>query len=178
MGDGLCHQGIDAALPDCAGRLARTVGVMIEPCATVEQSGWLSLRRHLWPQGTDAEHLAEMAEFLAQPERYAQFVAYDSSHRAVGFIEASLRTDYVNGTEGSPAAFLEGIYVHPPNRRCGVARTLLDAVSGWAVSHRVHEFASDAGLENELSHEVHKALGFAESERVVYFRKVLRRGDA
>ncbi len=150
-----------------------TLGVMIKPCASVEQAGWLSLRRALWPEGSDAEHLAEMAEFLTQPERYAQFVAYNSSSQAIGFIEASIRSDYVNGTESSPVAFLEGIYVLPAHRRHGVARALVAAASDWALSRGIHEFASDAALENELSHRVHKRLGFIETERVVYFRKAL-----
>ena len=35
-------------------------------------------------------------------------------------------------------------------------------------------FASDAALENTESHAMHAALGFQESERVVFFRKALR----
>jgi len=151
---------------------------MIEPCASVEQAGWLTLRRALWPQGTDAEHLAEMAGFVGQPARYAQFVAYDDARRAIGFIEASLRSDHVNGTESSPVAFLEGIFVLDAHRRRGVARALFAAATDWAASRGVHEFASDAAIENELSQRVHRALGFAETERVVYFRKVLPRSEA
>ncbi len=146
---------------------------MIEPCVSVDQAGWLPLRRALWPEASEAEHLAEMAEFLSKPERFAQFVAYDGSSKAVGFIEASIRCDYVNGTESSPVGFLEGIYVLPSHRRRGVARALLAAASDWAASQGVREFASDAALENDLSHTVHRALGFVETERVVYFRKVL-----
>jgi aminoglycoside 6'-N-acetyltransferase I len=33
--------------------------------------------------------------------------------------------------------------------------------------------ASDALLENTDSHAMHRALGFEEAERVVYFRKLL-----
>lgn len=35
------------------------------------------------------------------------------------------------------------------------------------------EFAADASIENHLSHAVHRALGFQETERVVFFRKPL-----
>jgi aminoglycoside 6'-N-acetyltransferase I len=146
---------------------------MIEPCASPEQAGWLSLRRALWPEGSDAEHLAEMAEFLAVPQRFAQFVAYDAAGQALGFIEASIRSDYVNGTQSSPAAFLEGIYVLPAHRRSGVARSLFEAVAAWALAQGVQEIASDAAIDNTLSHQVHQALGFVETERVVYFRQVL-----
>jgi aminoglycoside 6'-N-acetyltransferase I len=35
------------------------------------------------------------------------------------------------------------------------------------------ELASDALLQNTAAHDVHAALDFEETERVVYFRKVL-----
>jgi aminoglycoside 6'-N-acetyltransferase I len=46
-----------------------------------------------------------MAAFAAEPERHAQFIAYDEGRSAIDLAEASLRTDYVNGTETSPVAF-------------------------------------------------------------------------
>ncbi len=150
------------------------INVMLEPCASVEQEGWLPLRQALWPHRSKVEHIAEMKTFLVQTTRFAQFVAYAGTHQAVGFVEASIRGDYVNGTQSSPAAFLEGVYVLPENRCQGIARSLVGAVSAWAVARGCREFASDAALENELSHDVHKSLGFEETERVVYFRKILR----
>lgn len=114
-----------------------------------------------------------MACFCASPDRFAQFVAYDASGKALGFVEGSVRNDYVNGTSSSPVAFLEGIYVVPPARLQGVARALVASLEQWALSVGCREFASDAQLENEGSHEMHRALGFRETERVVYFRKAL-----
>lgn len=150
-----------------------TLGVMIEHCTSVEQPGWLEMRKALWPHCSVEEHLAEMAEHAAEPQRYAQFVAYSASRQPIGFAEASVRTDYVNGTETSPVAFLEGIYVTPEFRRKGIAASLVSAVSSWALTVGCRELASDALLENENSHSAHRALGFQETERVVYFRKAL-----
>ena len=147
--------------------------VMIEPCASVGHEGWLSLRQALWPHRSKVEHIAEMTAILGQTTRFAQFVAYGGAHKAVGFVEASIRGDYVNGTHSSPVAFLEGIYVQPKNRCRGIARILVGAVSVWAVARGCREFASDAALGNELSHEADKSLGFLETERVVYFCKIL-----
>jgi len=124
----------------------------------------------LWPQDP-AQHLAEMAAQLAAPHRFAAFLAHGDE--PVGFAEAALRSDYVNGTRSSPVAFLEGIYVRPEARRQGVARELVAAVSRWAREAGCSELASDAPLDNELSHAVHRGLGFEETERVVYFRKAL-----
>ncbi len=149
------------------------VGIVIERCASVTQPGWLSLREALWPHCSREQHLAEMSSFLSHPERHVQFVAYSEPERAAGFVEAALRHDYVNGTSSSPVAFLEGIYVVPARRRQGVAAELVDAVATWAVAMGCCEFASDALLDNTLSHLVHKALGFRETERVVFFRKAI-----
>jgi aminoglycoside 6'-N-acetyltransferase I len=114
-----------------------------------------------------------MGSFLASPDRFAQFVAYSAPGEAVGLAEASMRIDYVNGTVSSPVAFLEGLYVVPPARRRGVAQSLVCVVSDWARSRGCSELASDTLLENEASQAVHRALGFEETERVVFFRKAL-----
>jgi aminoglycoside 6'-N-acetyltransferase I len=137
------------------------------------KEGWLRLRQELWPHCSREEHLTEMSSFCARPERFAQFVAYAGSGQAVGFIEVAVRTDYVNGTDSSPVAFVEGIYVVPEARRMGTARALVAAAERWAANKGCREIASDAGLENETSHAMHRALGFQETERVVFFRKLL-----
>ena len=146
---------------------------MIERCTSIEHTGWLDLRQALWPHGSRTEHLSEMSSFIANPGRYAQFVAYYAPGQAVGLAEASVRTDYVNGAQTSPVAFLEGLYVAPEARRKGVARSLVSTVSQWARGVGCTELASDALLDNEISHAVHRALGFQETERVVFFQKTL-----
>jgi aminoglycoside 6'-N-acetyltransferase I len=146
---------------------------MIEPCSSIEQPGWLALRQVLWPQCSREQHLSEMLSYVASPERYAQFIAYSSSEQPVGLVEASVRTDYVNGTSTSPVAFLEGIYVVPEARRKGVAASLIATIAKWAQTIGCEELASDALLENEASYALHLALGFQETERVIFFRKSL-----
>lgn len=145
-----------------------------EACSSIEQEGWLTLRSALWPDGSREENLREMRSFLEQPERFCQFVAYSEARVAIGLVEAAVRFDHVNGTEGSPVAFLEGIYVVPACRSQGVAAKLVARVEEWAVAHGCSELASDAPLDNRPSHAVHRALGFRETERVVYFSKRLR----
>ena len=85
-----------------------------------------------------------------------------------------MRRDYVNGCATSPVGFLEGLYVDPARRRRGIARKLCRAVEDWAASLGCSEFASDVYLGNENSQRAHEALGFEETERVVYYRKQLR----
>jgi len=100
-------------------------------------------------------------------------VAVDASGATAGFVEASKRNDYVNGTSSSPVAFLEGLYVEPAARRKGVARSLVESVVAWAAAEGCRDLASDSPLDNVAAHAVHRALGFAETERVVYFLRTL-----
>ncbi|MDR2871355.1 MAG: GNAT family N-acetyltransferase [Xanthomonadaceae bacterium] len=154
--------------------------IVIESSVLFDQPRWLELRRSLWPTAERATLLAEMKEQLAHPERYAPFLAYaiadDGRRSAIGFAEASLRYEYVNGARhlqapDIPAAFLEGLYVVPTHRHAGVARQLVRAVIRWARSHGCHELLSDVMLENISGQKVHEALGFEETERVVFFRQ-------
>jgi aminoglycoside 6'-N-acetyltransferase I len=147
---------------------------MIERCTSVEQTGWLRLRSQLWLQSPENALREEMDLLVAHPEKYVQFISYSQDRQPLGLVEASLRTDFVNGTTSSPVAFLEGLYVVPDARRKGIGRNLVGAVVSWGLAAGCTELASDALIENELSHTVHRALGFAETERVVYFRRSLR----
>ena len=144
---------------------------IIDP-ANATDPNWLSLRSSLWPDGTEAEHLRYMADALDRGHCVRVALAPDGS--AVGFVEASRRVDYVNGTSTSPVAFLEGLYVTPSARRQGVARSLVAEVERWAAAQGCSELASDSPIENVTAHAAHRALGFQETERVVYFRRVVR----
>ena len=149
------------------------VKTTIERCSSLDQPGWLDFRVALWPDASADEHRGYMAVSLAQPERFLQLMMYDEKHQPIGFIEGSIRSDYVNGTETSPVGFVEGVYVVPAMRRKGIARALFAAIGDWAQARGCRELASDALLENEASQRAHRALGFKETERVVYFSKWL-----
>jgi aminoglycoside 6'-N-acetyltransferase I len=158
-------------------RNIRATAIAIERCTTTGHRGWLELREALWPDCPRAEHEAEIAATIAAMG-LAAFVAYGPKGHPIGLTEATVRRDYVNGTTFSPVAFLEGIYVAPGHRRVGAARSLVAAVEQWASSVRCKELASDALLENTGGHAMHHGLGFEETERVVFFKKVLRASTA
>jgi aminoglycoside 6'-N-acetyltransferase I len=145
----------------------------LERCSSLDQPGWLDFRMALWPDAPTDDHRGYMAISLAQPERFLQLMMYDAQRQPIGFIEGSIRADYVNGTETSPVGFVEGVYVAPAWRRLGLARSLFAAIGDWARAHGCRELASDALLDNEASQRAHRALGFEETERVVYFRRKL-----
>ena len=146
-----------------------------EPLTSVDDPDWLPLRMALWPDCPEQQHLEEMAGFLREPARFAQFIVRDANGRGLGFAEASIRTDYVNGTSSSPVAYLEGLYVRPDARGRGVATDLVQAVCQWALSRGCSELASDTQPENLVSQAFHRQVGFVETERAVFFSKPLGR---
>lgn len=146
-------------------------GVVIAQAVAGDGPDWAQMRLALWPDGSADEHAAEIAAALLQTKGLCLIARANGA--AVGFAEASIRTDYVNGCDSSPVAFVEGLYVAPAFRRQGIAGQLVRDIETWGRAQGCVELASDALLDNARSHAMHHALGFEETERVVYFRKLL-----
>jgi aminoglycoside 6'-N-acetyltransferase I len=144
--------------------------MLIERCTHAAQPGWLELRAELWSAPRE-EELAEMAAMAAAPQHYGAFVAYSEQREPLALAEVARRVDYVNGAQTSPLAFLEALCVVPHARGRGIATALVAQVCRWAKEQGLRELASDAAFENVTSHGVHRALGFEETERVVFYRK-------
>ena len=142
----------------------------IVPITPLMFDAWVKMRHALWPDYSETELRGGAGAMMLDPARHDVRLACVDG-KPVGFSETSLRNDYVNGCETSPVAFLEGIYVVPEYRRKGAARALIGEAEAWAKKIGCKEFASDALLENSASHSMHTALGFDETERVVYFKK-------
>ena len=140
----------------------------VRRAGAADLSAWNAMRMALWPDADDTTQ-----QLLAQLARddAGVWLALRATGEAVGFAEASIRRDYVNGTATSPVGFLEGLYVDPAWRRSGVGRALVDAIEQWTRRQGCSELASDALIDNTDSHAAHVAYGFEETERVVYFRK-------
>ena len=135
---------------------------------------WGEMRHALWDFESSADHADQAArDYLSGNNDRIAFIAVGDAGEPVGFAEATLRRDYVEGCETSPVAFLEGIYVEPDHRCSGIARALSDAVADWGRKRGCSEFASNALIDNTASHAFHTAIGFAETLRVVFFRKEL-----
>ncbi len=134
---------------------------------------WLRMRYSLWSDATLEEHREEIEELLEDADNCAQFMAYSSAGVAVGFAETSIRHEYVNGTNSSPVAYLEGVYVETLARQSGVGAALIEAVAAWGASQGCLELASDVPIDNLVSQNVHLALGFVATERVVFFVRPL-----
>jgi aminoglycoside 6'-N-acetyltransferase I len=140
-----------------------------------DADAWLAMRIALWPDANTDELRFEVVKyFTARTEAgmlHCVFVAQEGG-TLVGMLELSLRP-YVDGCDSSPVPFIEGWYVAPEARRQGIGGALVKAAEEWALAHGYTEMASDALLENTISHRAHAALGFEEVERAIRFRKSL-----
>ena len=132
---------------------------------------WLNLRITLWPHESPESHHQEILGFLAEPSRFQSLMAIDPKGHPLGFIEGSIRSDYVNGTTSSPVGYIEGLYVVEAHRRHGIARQLIDRLTLWFVANQCCEMASDTAPSNQTSIAAHLKLGFQETERAVFFKK-------
>jgi aminoglycoside 6'-N-acetyltransferase I len=143
-----------------------------------DAEAWLALRVALWPD-EDARRLHDDVRaffdgVIPTTMMAAVFLAEADHGTIAGVLELSLRP-YADGCESSPVPFVEGWYVVPQSRRQGVGAALVKAAEDWAIVRGYTEIASDALLENTISERAHKALGFAEVERAIRFRKGLKR---
>jgi aminoglycoside 6'-N-acetyltransferase I len=131
---------------------------------------WLALALKLWSDSEPEEMQTALTQIL-QSHREAGFLVRDELGVAIGFINLSLRYEYVPGATRSPVAYVEGIYVKDEYRKQGVGKYLIEYAQQWAHEHECIELASDALLDNVASYEFHKKVGFEEVERVVTFIK-------
>ena len=138
---------------------------------------WLAMRAALWPDADIDDLRFEVAAFFAagvKPDAlHRVFVAESEDGALVGMLELSLRS-YADGCTSSPVPFIEGWYVAPAARRRGVGGALVKAAAQWAIAHGYAEMASDALIDNKVSHHAHASLGFEEVERAIRFRKSLK----
>ncbi len=135
----------------------------------IRSIAWLACL--LWPHNTLAEMEEEMEKFLTADDSAIFLVWEDNA--AVGFAQASLRHDYVEGSDSSPTGYLEGIYVMEAYRSRGFAADLLSACEAWAREKNCRQFASDCEIANSGSLIFHLKNGFTEANRIICFIKNL-----
>jgi aminoglycoside 6'-N-acetyltransferase I len=142
---------------------------------------WLRMRRLLWADPTE-DHEGEVAAFLEKAalsttssallDSSAVFVIDRGNGTLGGFLEATIRT-YAEGCSSDRVAYIEGWYVDADLRQQGYGRRLVEAAEVWGRSLGLTEMASDCLLDNTVSYQAHRALGFEEVDRIICFRKTL-----
>ena len=149
---------------------------MIRPVTPDDRSEWLRLLVGLHPELPEADHVPSIDAYLSGGSideiiPSAVFVAERPDGRLGGFLELSVR-NYAEGCSGD-TPYVESWFVDEDLRDSGIGRALMEAAGQWARERGFSNLASDAILDNTLSHTAHEALGFEVVERIVVFRKVL-----
>ena len=150
--------------------------MIIRPVAPTDRAEWLRMRLSLWG-GTAEEHTHDIDAYFATPQGGITFVAESTGEGLCGFIEVSLR-NYAEGCKMSPVAYIEGWYVDEHCRRRTLGTRLVQAAETWARHQGLKEIASDTQIENAVSIQAHRVLGYEEVERIVCFRKALDASSA
>jgi aminoglycoside 6'-N-acetyltransferase I len=143
----------------------------IRPVRPTDHTEWLRMRLNLWG-GAAEEHTHDIDAYFATPQSGVTFVVERCGGGLCGYIEVSLR-DYAEGCQTSPVAYIEGWYVDAESRRHRLGTRLVQAAEAWARRHGLQEIASDTQIENAVSIQAYKVLGYEEVERIVCFRKAL-----
>lgn len=134
---------------------------------------WSELRTELWPDSDD-NHLLEIKDYFnGTSTDIAQAYVVKVDNDIVGFMELNLR-NFAEGSRNSKVPYVEAWYIRPEHQAKGYGKQLMLHAESWALSLGFNELASDTEIENEKSVEVHKHMGFRETERVVCFLKSLR----
>ncbi len=142
---------------------------MIKTATNTDCKALAALAIQLWDSASFAELESDFLKIISsRPE--VCFIKY-SENMPIGFAQCSLRNDYVEGTNGSPVGYLEGVFVKQEYRNKGYAKELLLACEKWAKDMGCDEFASDCELTNVNSLKFHLATGFEEANRIICFRK-------
>lgn len=137
----------------------------------VDWSDWLRMSQLLFPHDSTEGLTGDMRKFRARSDAEV-FVAERADGSLAGFVEVGTRP-YADGCDTSPVGYIEAWYVDAGVRRSGYGRALLTAAEEWARGRGYGEIASDALLDNEVSHAAHRRAGYEEVGRVVQFRKSL-----
>ena len=146
---------------------------IVRPIGAADRAIWAEMRAALWPEETLAAH-ARTANELLRDGAFFALVAQAADGTVMGFAEIAVRK-YANGCESQPVPFLEGIWVNPAFRRHGIGGQLIARAEELLAARGFRELGSDTPIDNGTSQAAHRAWGFCETERVVYFRK--RLGD-
>ena len=137
----------------------------------------VEMRVRLWPESSAEEQRQELDVCLGGAAPCALptllLVAEASDGTLTGFLEAGLRSHADGCDPAQPVGYVEGWFVHDAYRGRGVGAALLRAAEDWARAHGCREMASDALIDNQGSQLAHQALGFAEMDRCVHYRKAL-----
>lgn len=130
----------------------------------------LRMAHELFADFTD-EDMDDLRKTVGKDD--AQVFVIDRGDGALGgYVEAGTRS-VADGCMSGAVGYIEAWYVDPDLRRSGHGRALLESAELWARDRGFREMASDALLDNHVSHAAHKRSGYIEVDKVITYRKSL-----
>ena len=133
----------------------------------LDQLGTLS--KLLWTNETIEGLTITFKETLYRPHEVT-FVA-KADHKAVGLSIFSIRSEYVEGAQGTPTGYLEAIVVDEAHSSKGIAQLLLEKGTEWCKTRGCTQLGSDVEIDNSISQSFHLKQGFHEVNRLVCYIK-------
>lgn len=130
---------------------------------------WLKLGLKLWPEERKNELKKIFLDILSSEKEIA-FIC-KNANEYIGFINVSIRSDYVEGSNSTPVGYIEGVYVEQNHRKKGIANQLIEAGEKWVKEKGCKQMGSDIEYDNTVSYHFHKSIGFKEAGRIFCFIK-------
>ncbi|MGK2961114.1 MAG: N-acetyltransferase family protein [Gemmatimonadaceae bacterium] len=138
-----------------------------------EEGDWselMRMARELFPDIAE-EDVEDLLKTIGKED--AQVFVIDRGDGILGgYVEAGTRS-VADGCKTGAVGYIEAWYVDPDLRRAGYGRALLESAESWARDRGFREMASDALLDNHVSHAAHKRSGYIEVDKVITYRKSL-----
>ncbi len=131
----------------------------------------VEMGKKLWPyeKGSDLRRVLKKTLLKKNDD---VLIVLDAK-KAIAFATLSLRKDYVEGSNSSPVAYVEGIFVEPKYRKHGVGKQIVILAEEWGKSRGCSELGSDTESWNRGSQKFHESIGFKKAETIVHFiRKI------
>ena len=130
----------------------------------------IELELKLWPDHLYDELYQDTKNLIDNNNFYLGAII---NNKLIGFIQLSIRYEYVNGSTTSPVGYIEGIFVEDEFRKQGIGTELVKMSFAFFRKRNLQEIISDVEIDNYLSQKFHEKVGFKETERVIYYRHKL-----
>jgi aminoglycoside 6'-N-acetyltransferase I len=144
----------------------------IQPLSTDNLNSLVALVLELWPECYYDDELEAYQQLLKSTYEYCLLVMEEDIY--IAFIHLSVRSSYVEGSEGGPVGYIEALYVKPAYQQRGIGKMLVAAAEDWARQKNCKQLASDTECSNVSSIRFHLQAGFEEVNRVVCFIKEVK----
>ncbi len=132
------------------------------------EQDYKSLVRKLWTDIKEKDLNKIIQDHYLSKEMIFLFISIKDD-KAVGFVNTSIRNDYVEGCDSLGVGYIEGIYVCEPFRRNQIAYKLIQESIKYFKQLGLNQIGSDTEVENVMSQIFHKSIGFKEVSTIKHY---------